>query len=1194
MTVDLATSPLARSDKNMRAQSEDTAFNQFLHQRILREWNDGTIARIQNLTVQLCKAVVFLLLAIAGEQNVLADTRKTDSSIVEIRDKVTDTTGEPIADASVAAIGLPFSKTYLPLRITSPGRIETTTEMDGSYRIEISTSDQRFLQSKELMLTVTSKDRLFQVRKIANQRCITGLPIDIELRPTTNQRLRVVSSESIPISGVTISPAQWMSVCIPYGATEVVTEPTGIDGTTAMPFAPRTGLEKVFATSPEIGNQCLDVGLGPNGMLQAIALPTDLEYGRLTNATAIPDSIKNLSLTLVTMANDAETTDYVWCDVDVGQDLTFGPCRLSSGRLQFLRHFPRSFPYAFDRSLPFNYKRPDPGSLIELPLSSATHVTGQLIDAQTGAPIPNVFVHNSDMSGASCFSDRHGKFDFWAGTGTIGYYPSDAWKKSVSPDSGEIRTNQVPAGGILDLQPLQLQPASTAVGIVRNESGDPVPGAAITCEFSLDSFTVTEVLFSGSDGRFRFYGIRPDTPVSLTASSDSRMTESPVRAKLADDTEIELVVHPHTAIQIRGRIVNSDAAPVANAIVRIRHPNVFEDHPYAGRGAIAEDLFDIGTQLMTDIDGHFASSPIMEWDQEISLAVDATGYLPLRTYWVDASDAGNSGSDLDLGTHTMLEEASIESNSIRVVDDQTGDPISAARVLCLGALSGRSDALASEVGLAKLSVSDGIQVLAAAADGYRPEFEIITSIADVDVIRLKKPGTPLPKRWPVLHDQTDLRTAAMRLLQLLPPPQLTDSVHCQRLYLQSLAFTDFDAAIQFAFATDLENAASERRLQDLLMLSWLSAEQIERLLPRVKGEIRPYLLLRQAKLLKSNEMRENKIGEAIVLLNQLSGNAHLYATSRTVDALLGIGEVEFAKELLSIVWDNHPELSSILEAETRKVETGVARTFAPAFALIDLEKSLRLIDQIALPGEIEQLRAKAMVYVAAYDSDQWNRFKLRSGVDGVPSIGMRQFSGIFDTGTFRNGRALLSQLKPSGDKATYLLELAQRGLDGSDGERTEVANEALDLLRTSELSSEIRGLSKKLASAAAQVAPWNPELAEELVFEAMWHCEGSHTILPYDMTSTLALELAPYDREIATAFVRPCFDDWSWLFGENDFDVIFHDNRPLAAAACIDPSWSMQLVDELFEKHLEGQQQRRYSTVASIIEKMSRLATKSE
>jgi hypothetical protein len=187
--------------------------------------------------------------------------------------------------------------------------------------------------------------------------------------------------------------------------------------------------------------------------------------------------------------------------------------------------------------------------------------------------------------------------------------------------------------------------------------------------------------------------------------------------------------------------------------------------------------------------------------------------------------------------------------------------------------------------------------------------------------------------------------------------------------------------------------------------------------------------------------------------------------------------------------------------------------------------------------------------------------------------------------SFERGMALANLCPDEPGKADFLFELAKSS-DADRDQKIELARAALEIMRN-DSSGLYESPTVWLAERVKDVAQWDENLSREFLFEAYWSQTRLTRITPFHQTSALAQHTARIDAEVARALVEPCFDDWSWLFGDRDHEVIFGNIDPLNVAAAIDPEWATNLIDELFSGHLSEHRSRKLAVIHGVISSLA-------
>jgi len=143
--------------------------------------------------------------------------------------------------------------------------------------------------------------------------------------------------------------------------------------------------------------------------------------------------------------------------------------------------------------------------------------------------------------------------------------------------------------------------------------------------------------------------------------------------------------------------------------------------------------------------------------------------------------------------------------------------------------------------------------------------------------------------------------------------------------------------------------------------------------------------------------------------------------------------------------------------------------------------------------------------------------------------------------------------------------------------------ETLKALRQLNQNITHESVGKLAGRFAGQVAKWDRALAKESLFEAIWQNGANNSWLPYSLTCDIATELAQSDANLASTLVTPCFDDWSWLFGDMDNSTAYQSAAPILAMASLDSSKTVAKVKELFSGELANQPSRKLSVVNGIV-----------
>jgi len=312
--------------------------------------------------------------------------------------------------------------------------------------------------------------------------------------------------------------------------------------------------------------------------------------------------------------------------------------------------------------------------------------------------------------------------------------------------------------------------------------------------------------------------------------------------------------------------------------------------------------------------------------------------------------------------------------------------------------------------------------------------------------------------------------------------------------------------------------------------------------------------------------------------------------------MLKLDAVDMAERLLRTTWDNHKELQDIVKVgvrrEGRRDKQGVSRFFAPAFAIVDPFASMKLIEFTAYANEIERLQAEAICFMASQGIVGWDTEVERLNSMPTAELGVSQFCERTGFRDYDRAISVARAMQPSTGRTKLLMHIAEKCKVTLE-QRIALYEETLKALRQPNQNITHESLGKLAGRFAAQVAKWDRALAEEFLFEAIWQNGANNSWLPYSLTCDIATELAHSDANLATTLVTPCFDDWSWLFGDMDNSTAYQRAAPILAMASLDSSKTVAKVKELFSGELADQPSRKLSVVNGIVRRWRELESTS-
>ncbi|QEF99381.1 hypothetical protein Mal15_34450 [Stieleria maiorica] len=1117
-----------------------------------------------------------------------ADAYAVDRDLVQVR--VVDRNGQPIDNATVRIVGL-MSTPDIGTWHQTPGQLTIPSVSSGQYEIAIQRRHQAFLHHDRVLLEVTAPTRELYFREVFQTRLRCGVPLDVTLNPQATDTIRVVDDQGNSVAGARLAPAVWGTTVIPkyHGIPESAS--TDAEGKTQATWIDPARLSMVYLWSDSLGNQRLPVTRGDDGRLSVVALKTYNTAGRWT-AESEPEPDSPFFSTAITVASSPQkfsfsqgaTQVYTWGTTVQRPDGTLPPVQLTPGNLVYTSQMPSSVPLTTQHQRAAGATI-DEHQLYQIEWFDGIRLRGQIVDEHSGDPLPDLTVLHFSMSHSNGITDDDGVFQIWFARGSrISYFPQDVLGRHIKAGGFYLYPQQLPVDGNLQLDPTPMQRMSAAIGKVVDPQGLPIAAAQVECQFKDERFTRTQTLYSNAKGEFRFNHVLENATVQLTAQHETMMTEQPVSALLSETDEVLLKVVPRHGVVIRGRVVDADGKAIERVSVTTRTPQVIQQELYNGRDTVAVELFGGKSSIATDQQGVFESRPIVDWNRDISLELNAPGYRMAATYWRDASIAGNNKTDLDFGTITMHPQWKTIDQPIQVIDADSKHPLAGARIACRGAYVEHQRHHSDSDGRATFRIADSTAVFAVHHDGYHPAVivrQVGRPIGPIGLHRLDAGPLSTPPIQPKSQTQVDATTLAGRMLQRFTKPEPSDTYHRLASYYHTLAIADFDSAhSELSELAKLPNMKSTIGMM-IAQMKGLDADQKKRVLPLLDDKIVFHFSLSLADEATESEERLEWLGEALVLARQQAGDDGLASIGQLAAKLFEHDEVEMAKDLLSDAYADHPKLAEILASGERQKVAGVARVFLPVYATVDPEKASELIALTAYADEIDRLQTLAVRFAAEYGDQSPETLCKRLGIDRLSSRGMTAGHLNLKHRDAKRGLALAERCDDELGKADFLFELAKTS-DADVQTKSELARQALQIMESPDEGAMILQPRHWLAERIEQVALWDPDLAEEYLFASIWIENQSSRITPFFPTATLAIHLAPVNPGIAKALVEPCFDDWSWLFGQRDQSVMFSHALPLHAAAAIDPDWAHALVNDLLHNHIEGNESRKLLIVSGI------------
>lgn len=1151
------------------------------------------------MMVRLLPTFAMFLVLLAGTCST-SSAANSPQILYSVEVHVIDESGTGVDDAHVSLVGLE-QRAQPGFAHFTPGTLDVDHQEHGIYEAVVNETHHQLLHHEEVMLLVDASGCELALKKVTHPRLASEVPIEIEVHKSEPGRIRVVDASGSPIAGVTVAPAILNNTPVPLFEALPRTELSDQDGFSQAQWMVPSKLSMVYVFGKSFGNQRLPITKDANGQSQAVALPTKHMTGRWS-APIKPDPGSGFYDAPIQVASSPEelsyaqiaAASYAWDSAKQREDGTLDPVNLTLGNIRLHTQMPSSMPLA-TRANPISPKQVQGKDSFHLEWVDGIRVRGNVIDEDSGEPISGIAVRQFTNSRAESITGTDGTFELWfPPQQRISYFPSDVRGRYIKAGGFYLYPTELPTDGQLLLQPQAMQKISPATGRVVDSNGGPVAGVEIRCEYKDERFTKTQKVYSNSEGEFRFFGVLADSAVQLTARSEDAMTAAPTAIQLAQDAPPELTIVPRHGVKVIGRVIDSSGHPIEKVNVTLLTPQVHQKEMYNGRDTTAVPLLDADVSVTTGSDGMFETPPIIDWERELSVTLNAHGYRKTATYWREASIAGQAKTALNLGDLTIQRDWAVVNETIRIVDSETGAALPGAKVACHGAYVDHQAKRADSDGYVSFSIRDSTAVFAAHSQGYRPKLLFRRPDTAIESIQLvpvsQKPyATALSRQtvtWQTASEQTvtnktadNLAELAASLVSLVEKPKPQDSFHRLSTYYRSLSVADWDQTLAdvevFAAMPDKKQVVS----MVIGRMSWLDESQMADVDSFLDDQLKLQRLMEKADRTVGSDNKLEFLGEAMIQVQEKTGDNALTWHGRLAVLLLEAGETDSARQLLVDSYEDHPKLNQVLgKGERSKVRAlrGTARVYLPVYAVVDVKKACDLIRLTAYPDEIDRLQTMAIRFAAEYSDQSLDSICRLVGKDRLNERGLMGHYLSVKHRDVELGLAIADRCNDSLGKADFLFQLAKTS-DADIKAKNRLARMALEIVQTTE-SSKLW-----LAERISDVGAWDRDLADEYLFTSFWVENPSTRITPFYQVANLAKHLSASDPEVARALIEPCFDDWSWLFDGRDNAVMFSQATPLHAAALIDPDWTIELVDDLFTEYLSEHPSRKLSVVEGII-----------
>jgi protocatechuate 3,4-dioxygenase beta subunit len=331
-----------------------------------------------------------------------------------------------------------------------------------------------------------------------------------------------------------------------------------------------------------------------------------------------------------------------------------------------------------------------------LPLRRACRASGRITDAE-GRPIPDAkVILSSDSTRTQTSADERGTFRF--GPQAAGSFDLEVQATGFRV----LRKSGLALAGSMDLGAFVLQPVALLAGRVRDETGEPVAGAALFASRGGQGAGSTQ---ADAAGRFSFAEITPG-PVRLTALAQGFLPEEVADLEAGPDaTSIEILLRRGAVLS--GTVTLPSGEPAAGARVLLLDNGT--QGPFATLGL---------PQATADEDGHYRLEGVAPGERRVRAAL--AGLLPDNAQVVVRG--GTNRLDLRLGRGAAVAGRAVTTD---------GEPVERAQIFLFSLGEQMSPTPAQ-------AAADGTFSWPAVAAGtYRLEAEFFGLTAPVSTLKVE-------------------------------------------------------------------------------------------------------------------------------------------------------------------------------------------------------------------------------------------------------------------------------------------------------------------------------------------------------------------------------------------------------------------------------------------------------------------------
>ncbi|MGA2061572.1 MAG: carboxypeptidase-like regulatory domain-containing protein [Thermoguttaceae bacterium] len=605
-----------------------------------------------------------------------------------------------------------------------------------------------------------------------------------------------------------------------------------------------------------------------------------------------------------------------------------------------------TLPFTADNTAEFEVKS---GTVtnVSIPLRPAIEVRGQVVDAETGRGIPDVWVYLNRLSEKGPWrlqrasrTDAEGKYVAYTEPGQIMVQIHEAPEGYLRPDP----KNSLPkldAAQALTYPTIKLAHAAQLEGLVVDESGKPVPDAEVQALLLSSGMPNMESIITDSSGRFSIKGLDAEKTFALRARSPAGVSNV-LENRLADiRTPLRLELSPKQVFTLRGALVDQSGRPIRAAKI-----NVSSGWMLGSIGS--SDSVGSGS---TDNDGRFKFENL--WPGfKYTVNVDTEGFAKYESKRIK----GQPGTAEDFGKLTLIEQkGSVEG----MVADSAGKPLAGVRVFNSGDAPSTLSTTSDGSGRFRLDGlrSGGVFVLAE-KDGYRLKAAATNSNATgltVTLLRTDEPAPPWkPVRAPATYAE-QLEAAGKILEKLHSLPQKSSYPWTYRF----MARIDPAQAIEWTKNAKGSYKSESCRLAAEKVAEADVEEAITLLAPYADYSSFMTLQTLVNRYAASDPAKAERLAEeAVLLARKLDQPERTYALAKAGELVVRLGKTEQGRKLIEEAAAMADKMGT---ADSNVYYRGLV---AGAIAPLDLPRAMSLVEPTDAGSEKDRALARIAKIIA--------------------------------------------------------------------------------------------------------------------------------------------------------------------------------------------------------------------------------------